>query len=432
MKLRTRRIFFWALIPCFLVGGAAAVLYSQGYRVGADARSLAKVGALFVRGYPRSAAITLDGAPLDTGSWWPLQSGTFVASLVPGTYRLRASADGYRTWEADVAVRPSLVAERKSLVLFPEDAMPVPLASPIAATGVEVDEDGNLVVTGTDADGATTTLVGAALVPGGYLGTAGGRTVTATERATTTLLRFQAPGSGQSTTTAIPGSVIGFEGDAALVRAGSGLVVAYDARTARREVVASSSGEIGLVLRADAYDAWTEVSATSSALFVRRGTGAARPIPLPPAAAIAPSGSLLGVLGENGSLWLVDTRDGSSREVGHRAGFASWTADGSSVAAVIDGQLEVIPLRTGAPAGKLAGILPPKAEVRRIAWYPDGEHLFVETGDELLLIDVIDGGPGEQHAYRLPRPADWAFSSQDLALYLLDDEGAVTAYAFPD
>lgn len=440
MTLRTRRIFFWSLIPCFVVGGAAVVLYSQGYRVDAESRELTKIGAFYVRGYPRSALITLDGQRLNTGSWWPLQSGTLDGGLVPGTYRLHAEAPGHRSWDADVVIRPALVTERKSLVLFPDIAVPVPAASGTVPVGIDAPDSFDEPVLLTAADNPRA-VVGDEVIPGTYLGTTNGRlalvsTVTR-GRTVSQLLSLRSPDEVAATSVSLQGDageapVV--QDDSVLHRESPRLVAAYDGATGRRTVLASApeGARIGAFLRTGSYDAWEEIGATSSHLVVkRRGSSDRTSFPSAGIASLQPAGSGIGALDEAGSLWLIDPGSGTRREVGHRAAYASWKDDGSAVAALIDGQLEVIPLEKDAPHGKLAGALAEGADLRSVSWYPDGEHLFVETGDELLFVDVINGEANEQHAYRMPVPGAWAYSAKEGALYVVN-AGKVESYVFPD
>ncbi len=435
MTLRTRRIFFWSLIPCFVVGGAAAVLYSQGYRIDTETRQVAKVGALFVRGFPKTAHITLDGETLNTGSWWPLQSGTLVGSLVPGTYSLHAEAPGFRTWDAEVVIRPALVTERKSLILFPDRQVPLVMATGTAAADIDAPDDFErpVVITGADNPRA---VVGTAAVPGTYVGTVNGKLAltSAVRRGKVTgqILTLQAPTEPAATTVTLQGEgETAVMADSVLHRESSRLIAAYDGSTGRRTVFASSTDPIGAYIRTSSVDAWQTLGARPQLQIRRRGATSVIAIPLGEIASIQRSGAALGIAGKNGSLWLVNPDSGAIQEIGHRAAHASWKDDGSAVAAIIDDQIEVIPLKRDVPHGRLSGILDRADKVRRIAWYPDGEHLFVETSEALLFADVIDGSTAEQHAYRLPLPDAWSYSDRNKALYVIRG-GAALSYVFPD
>lgn len=436
MKLRTRRILFWSLIPCFLIGGTGMVLYSQGYRVDVPSREVTKVGALYVRGYPRTAHVTLDGQPLDTGSWWPLQSGTLIGGLVPGTYKLHAEADGYRDWDADVVVRATLVTERKSLTLFPTEPSTFSSA-PDSVTKIDVPDSLSEVVVSSDDN----TYAESSTIFGKYVGTARGRIITTSQelrqRTRTPILRIQLPSSDSATTVAAPGTLVGLQDDTVLVQEKATLVVGYDVASADRSVVASSTdgSKVARVLRTGSYDTWSEgEDGEVLAIRPRGSTGEPLLVTFPSEIlSIEASASRLGILDDRGSLWLVDPGNGSVREVGHRAGWAAWNPDGSAVMAYIGGELEVIPLKSGISHGVLTGTFTGKvADIGRVRWYPDDEHVLIELGDELAFVDIISGGAAEQHAYRMPLPRDWAFDAEDKILWTLGRDGTISSYQLPD
>lgn len=436
MQLRTRRILFWSLIPCFVIGGTGMVLYSQGYRVDVSAQEVTKVGALYVRGYPRDATITLDDQRLDTGSWWPLQSGTLIGSLVPGTYRLHAEAPGYETWDADVVIRATLVTERKSLTLFPSEATPSEEAG-ADVTGIDApDSLSDVVLTAPD-----TAYAEGGSVFGKYVGTSRGRIITISSEVRrgvrTPILRSQVPGSASATTVAAPGTLIGLQEDTVLIQEKQTLVAGYDATTAARTVVASSTdgSKIAHVVRTGSYDVWAE-GEDGDVLAVRaRGSQQAPRLTTLPAeiVSIQASGSELGILDASGSLWRVAPQSGATREVGHRAGWATWNPDGSSVLAHIDGNLEVIPLKEGIVHGVLDGVFTGKpSQLGKVRWYPDDEHFFIEIGEDLLFVDIVNGQASEQHVYRMPLPKAWAFDASERILWVLDADQQVSSYEFPD
>lgn len=436
MTLRTRRIFFWSLIPCFVIGGAVAVLYSQGYRVDAATREVTKVGALYVRGYPRDARITLDGEALNTGSWWPLRNGTLDGSLAPGSYRLRAEAPGHRAWDADVVIRPSLVTERKSLILFPEAAATATTPTSFVPTAVAV-ASGLPYPVLVDSGESPRVAVGGAVLPGAYVGAIDGTLALVSRvprgKEAAQLLTLRTPGSSAAITVSLPdgtGEAPSVQNDSILYRVSDRLVYAYDDEGDRSAFASSSPGiAIGSYLRTASYDAWELDDGTSTTLAIRRrGTDNVVRVSLPEIVSIQPAGASLGVLDASGSLWLVNPGLGTVREVGHRSRLALWKEDGSAVASVTDGDIvEVIALEQDAPRGRL-GAFP---GARALAWYPDGEHLFIETTDSLSFADVIDGSNAEQHAYRLPLPRGWAYDGGEDELHVIRD-GTAQTFAFPE
>ena len=112
------RILIACLAALFLLAGATALLYAQGYRLGWRPLAIVKVGAIFVRSFPSNANITLDGKPI-ARDWHLFGSGTFINGLFPKTYAFELTADGYRPWQCTVNVAPAMVAELMNVVLLP-------------------------------------------------------------------------------------------------------------------------------------------------------------------------------------------------------------------------------------------------------------------------------------------------------------------------
>ena len=79
-----------------------------------------KAGGIYVRSYPKTAQITLNGKPVQNQSAF-LSPGTFISGLFPKTYTLTLTAAGYDAWTETPQVVPSLVTEMKYAVLVPEN-----------------------------------------------------------------------------------------------------------------------------------------------------------------------------------------------------------------------------------------------------------------------------------------------------------------------
>lgn len=139
MSKQTRRILFYFSILAFIVGGLGVVFYAQGWRINFGTFEAEKVGGLYVRSRPANAEIFLDGEPLKNKSGF-FDAGTLMNSLFPQTYTLRLSSPGYRDWERNVAVAPSLVTEVDPAVLVPAEADPM-VTDGISAFWLLDDED---------------------------------------------------------------------------------------------------------------------------------------------------------------------------------------------------------------------------------------------------------------------------------------------------
>lgn len=121
MSIKKRKLFFYLLLTAFVIGGGAAVFYSQGYRFDYKTIAIQKVGAIFVKSEPADAIIFLDGKPIKNQSWF-LQDGTLINNLTPGIYTLEVQKDGYRSWLKHVIVNPSLVSEADAVKLLTSNA----------------------------------------------------------------------------------------------------------------------------------------------------------------------------------------------------------------------------------------------------------------------------------------------------------------------
>lgn len=139
MTLRTRRLLFYSFCALFLFIGSVIILYTEGWRF--DLREcsvrdwtqctirMQKTGAIFILAAPKDASITINNASVQP-SLQLLRSGTLITDLLPGTYEVRVSKEGYQSWHKRLVVEPELVTEASSVYLFPlapkETALPFP------------------------------------------------------------------------------------------------------------------------------------------------------------------------------------------------------------------------------------------------------------------------------------------------------------------
>lgn len=127
MTLKKRRQLFYIMLAAFFVLGAAVILYVNGWRLDFSPLGLKRIGAIYVRSFPRDARIYLDNRAIKNDSGF-LQSGTMINDLFPKDYELRLEYNGYEPWKENVSVSPTLVAEVKYAVLLPKTAL-------VASTG---------------------------------------------------------------------------------------------------------------------------------------------------------------------------------------------------------------------------------------------------------------------------------------------------------
>ena len=119
MSAGKRKFFFYVLFLAFITVGGGIALYSQGFRFNISDLAIQKIGGIFVRSNPSDAEIALDKKIIKNKSWL-LQSGTLINNLIPGRHALVIKKDGYREWQKNILVEPSLVSEVDAVVLVKE------------------------------------------------------------------------------------------------------------------------------------------------------------------------------------------------------------------------------------------------------------------------------------------------------------------------
>ena len=113
-SLRLRRTAYYLYLLLFLFATPLVVLYTYGYRFDARTISFVKTGAISVSTDPRGARVLLnkDSKLIRTPS--------VIKNVIPGTYTLSLTKDGYRDWQREVTVRSRETTVVEKIVLFLE------------------------------------------------------------------------------------------------------------------------------------------------------------------------------------------------------------------------------------------------------------------------------------------------------------------------
>ena len=119
MSNRFRNVIFYALLGIFAVISGPIILYSYGYRYDFEKMTLTKIGGIFVRSAPASTEIYLNGKKIKNQSGI-LNSGTFITSLLPKTYDLKVSKEGYKDFKAKATVTALETNSFDKVRLIPE------------------------------------------------------------------------------------------------------------------------------------------------------------------------------------------------------------------------------------------------------------------------------------------------------------------------
>ncbi|MCX6785523.1 MAG: PEGA domain-containing protein [Candidatus Komeilibacteria bacterium] len=102
MQLKFRRILFLVFLVFFLVASPLLIIYALGYKFNPAKRILEKTGVFFIKSFPRSAEIYLNNQKYKKTT--PAQ----IIRLLPGSYQLKITKEGYRPWQKNLLIQPDL------------------------------------------------------------------------------------------------------------------------------------------------------------------------------------------------------------------------------------------------------------------------------------------------------------------------------------
>jgi hypothetical protein len=110
-------MLFFFLIILFLVVGTLVILYSRGIRLDIKNLGFVRTGGIYISSQPSRALISLNGEERENKSG-ALQRGTLLTNLLPGTYELAISQEGYSNWNKEVEVLPGEVSVFDTVILL--------------------------------------------------------------------------------------------------------------------------------------------------------------------------------------------------------------------------------------------------------------------------------------------------------------------------
>ncbi len=132
MTFRARRFLFYGLFLLFILAGGGIVFYSQGWRINTencaiksvknfrDCLKFQKIGAIYIETEPKEVVIEIDGKTFPDRSNI-IQKGTLVSNLLPKTYKVKITKEGYLPYYKNLKVESSLVSELLNVILVPEE-----------------------------------------------------------------------------------------------------------------------------------------------------------------------------------------------------------------------------------------------------------------------------------------------------------------------
>ncbi len=439
MSHNSRRALFYVLFLLFLALGTGVVLFAQGWRMDFPSFRISKVGGIYVRSYPEDANIFLNGKAVENQSGF-LSNGTLVSDLFPKNYLLDLTSPGYVDWHENVAVAPSLVANHKYAVLVPAD--PVSAATSTVVDFRESQDDILLETSGEKItfDGKVIgfgTLVAASpdLQSVIFRTTQGTYEFADTQTDTVTNLSNILVKAGFSTAT--PPNIF-FDPfiDATVFAASPEKVEMFDmVHGTSTEIGAAQQGQAIAKTLAVAPDTIAWISSahqtSSSSLYfydLSSGTVTSTTIALETSARELHwiTGSLLGILANNGSFYLYDINQQDLQKTADAVESFSATADGSRIAALEANSLEIF--TPGDPEGYYRFNLPDMNNAQTATWYRDNDHLFISYSDHIAFLDVEDSGLANFTTISSGTAAQ--YDSETNAFYLVNPQSHLLRFDF--
>ena len=451
MTRRRRRQIFYLLVALFFIFGTAIVLYAQGWRFNIETWRASKIGGIFVRSFPDDAQIVLDEKPITNESAF-LSRGTLMSDLFPKTYWVELKEDGYDQWRESATVSPSLVTEFKYAVLVPQNATTVArsvqsfsIARNILVTqnrngsivsgttsigkGTLIDEnsDGTMVIIKNQTDGryelyqfqnGSTTDLAAILIKSG------------TGKNDVSNIFFDPHDPG------------------IMIAAGPSQIWFIDATTISSQGGSSSGGNVTLIEKTpvgethgsviaagSSFIAWTESKksdVSSTIIIYDKYSGeiiASSTVPGKNSELKWIKDNLLGVLQNDGELYLYDAGTQSIEKVADDTKDFAATENGSSIAALENGSMEIIPT-TGASDDYYRFNLPDIANAYHVTWYKDATHLFVGYGNHVSFLDLKDAGLNNFTTVTIGTAP--LYDTDKNALYLINPTENLIRFDFPE
>lgn len=118
MRKRTRRVLFWIAVIIFGFVTWVAIRYAQGYVFNFSTNSFVRTGALAVT-VNTEATLFVNDREISTTSFLGHRAG--ADGLLPATYTLRVTRDGYSSWRKTAAVKEGELTDFPNVLILPTD-----------------------------------------------------------------------------------------------------------------------------------------------------------------------------------------------------------------------------------------------------------------------------------------------------------------------
>jgi len=438
MSHSSRRALFYVLLLVFLMFGTGIILFAQGWRMDFPSFRVSKVGGIYVRSYPDDANIFLNGKPVANQSGL-LSRGTLISNLFPKNYRLALTAPGYVDWHENVTVSPSMVANHDHAVLVPANATSV-VTGPVADFR---ESQGNIVL---ETAGGEITFNGKAIGFGKLIAASPDLASIIFQTAKGTY-EFADTETGAITNLsdilADTGFTMAAPTDVTLdLSLGTTVLAANAKKVDMLDIAQGTTTEISAAPRGQTIA--TGIAVSPSTIAWAGSTGSANSSSLlfydlslqdVTRTTVATggsvkelywiTGSLLGVLTDNGSFYLYDTVKQNFQKMADEVRSVSATADGSRIAALETDSLEIFILNE---KGYYRFNLPDINNAQASFWYHDDDHLFVAYADHVSFLDLEDASLANFTTVSSGTAA--SYDPQVNGLFIIDPQGRLLRFNF--
>ena len=145
MPHRTRLALFYTFVGLFLLLGTVILLYSFGWRIDLETGKIQKIGAIYVKTNVRDTTIKLNNKTYKDEAGI-IQSGTLISSLLPKTYSIEISKEGYLPYHKTLTVKPSRVEEILNVQLIPKTFEPTFVAPTKGTQFIDTTENADRII----------------------------------------------------------------------------------------------------------------------------------------------------------------------------------------------------------------------------------------------------------------------------------------------
>jgi hypothetical protein len=405
-KLKRTLLVLLFVVLFFIVGGFA-FFYSQGWRFTVKNFRVVKVGAIYLRTFPKDTSIELDGKQVKNTSWL-FQDGTLFDNLFPKEYSIHIIRTGYLDWQRTIPVSPSYVAQIKYAVLVPEEKTAIPIGEIHDGSRVwRAGSGGNFIVK----NYRGSLFYGSHRLPGDTVGKAAHdlSNIITYDTKTSSQYLFETS-TASSTNLSALAKRHGMDGEYFLafnVSDNNELIIASTDAIARYSIPQNSftyikspqkvfgKNLISSLSASHAHVAFTQFERKRNIShlmifdgFLNQFAQGGVSIPGKTLRTEFTKSDELAILQDDGSFYLYSLADNNLQKIARDAVSFTATADGNRFGVLERSSLEIFSRSEKADYRRFR--LSSSDGITHIEWYKDGQHLFLYYPNRVAFLDVDD------------------------------------------